>query len=267
MEMAISHSVVARILLASLLTVSCSDEGSGPRVPPTAGTSNANGTTCIDLTAPTSWQGGIGTVFQNNCGSCHPGSRPTDYNSYPGVTAGISVVLMRIDAGTMPVAGPLSAADSSAIHAWVAAGLPEFDSAAPAGPGSSTGTAGGGTTTPTSCPSTTAQVPATAPGTPAPAAPAAPPVVVPALEPTYALGVEPIMSAYCSGCHSAAGGTTPYLDTYASVKSNYRNIMSQVNSAGMPVPRTATSKLPADKLDILTKWGSNPNAPYGQYAP
>ena len=267
MEMAISHSVVARILYASLFVASCSDQGPGPRVPPTAGTSNAGGATCLELTAPTSWQGGIGTVFQNNCGSCHPGSQNTNYTMYADVTANINVILMRIDAGTMPVRGPLAAPDSAAIHAWVTAGMPEVDSATPAAPGTTSGGTSTGTTPSTGCPSTTAQAPAPAPTTPAaPAAPAPPPVVVPPLEPTYAKGVQLIMAAYCTGCHSTAGGTSPHLDTYAAVKSNYGNIMSQVNSAGMPVPRTATSKLPADKITILTQWGSNPNAPYGQYA-
>ena len=98
-------------------------------------------------------------------------------------------------------------------------------------------------------------------------APAPAPIPVPALEPTYAKGVQPIMAAYCVGCHSAAGGTSPYLDTLARVKANYANIMSQVDTGGMPLPSTPTSALPTDKINILADWGTSPNTPYGQFAP
>ena len=110
-----------------------------------------------------------------------------------------------------------------------------------------------------SCPSTTTTTPTV---DPAPA-----PVVAPVLQSTYALGVQPIMAAYCTGCHSAAGGQTPYLDTLSRVKLNFSNVMSAIKKGTMPVPVTATSKLPADKINILNNWGIAPNSPYGQWAP
>ena len=163
----------------------------------------------------------------------------SNYKTYAGVTAGITSVLMRIQGGTMPQSGPLSQADQAAVKAWYAGGMPDAD------------------------PATSGALASCNAGTLTPTAPAAPPALIP----TYAGGVKTIMSAYCVSCHSAAGGTSPHLDTLASVKSNYGNIISTITSGSMPRPRTATSKLDANTINLMKQWGTSPNAPYGQYAP
>lgn len=257
------------ISIIIFLTQACSDATPTERVPnqpPPAG-ADVKTSTCLNLVvAPKSWAGGISTLFQSNCGSCHPGSMPTNYTMYYDVTTSISTVMMRIDAGTMPPRGALAAADQAAIHAWIAAGMPEVDGVTPVPASAGTG-ASGASGASGACPSTTAATPpATTPASP-PATPPAPPIAIAPLEPTYAKGIKQIMSAYCVGCHSASGGTGPYFDTYNDVVANYSMIRAEIVGGSMPVPRTATSKLPADKIDIVTKWGSNPNAPYGRFAP
>ena len=154
---------------------------------------------------------------------------------------------MRIDAGTMPQGSPLSQADRDLIHTWVTGGMPELDVSSTVG------------TSTASCPSTTTTT-STVGSAPAP-------VVAPVLQSTYALGVQPIMAAYCTGCHSAAGGQTPYLDTLSRVKLNFSNVMSAIEQGTMPAPVTLTSGLPMDKINILNQWGTAPNSPFGQWAP
>jgi len=245
------YAMVSRLCSLTALLVfivaSCSDGGPTSRINTVSRDALAtNQATCLDLSSVPSWQNGIAAIFETQCASCHPGSQLTDYGSYNGVKNGISAVLMRIDAGTMPQGSPLSQVDRDLIHAWVSGGMPEFD-VSPA-PGTSTTSCTSKTTSPTVNPSPT-------------------PVVAPVLQSTYALGVQPIMAAYCTGCHSAAGGQTPYLDTLSRVKLNFGNIMSAVQEGSMPAPVTATSKLPADKISILNNWGTAPNSPYGQWAP
>ena len=200
-----------------------------PSLKPVPGTTTS-GSSCSGA-GVNSWQGGISTIFTSYCGSCHPGSQLTDYKTYLGVKGNIAVELLRIDGNTMPPGAALAQADKDAIHAWQTAGMPETDAQMPA----------------TSCATT-------------PAGPAAPP----ALLPTYSGGVKTLMAAYCTSCHSAAGRTSPYLDTLAGVKNNYDNVMSTVKSGSMP---RGGAKLSTSDTSVLTKWGTAPNTPYGQWAP
>jgi hypothetical protein len=239
---------------------SCSDSAPISRNPdqrPISG--NASGKPCLDLTSPTTWQGGISAIFQKNCGTCHPGSRPSDYVSLAGVKRGIQSELAYIDNNSMPPssAAPLTKADKDAIHAWVTAGFPE-----------STGT-GTASTTPAGTPSSTTDcIPAQSPPAVDPVNPVTPvtpvtPSTSSALVSTYSGGVSAIMTASCLGCHSS-GQKLPYLDSLAGVKNNYTAVMRDINSGSMP---QGSSKLTADKILILTNWGKAPNSPYSQWAP
>lgn len=206
------NALIHRGTILTLFAIaSCSDSGPIKRI----------GDTSNGSAASKSWDGGVGLIFKNNCGSCHPGSRPTNYTLYANVSGSISAIVSTIDAGSMPPAGyTMTQADKDAIHAWVTAGTPETDTSPKA------------TATPT--PTTSA---------------------------TYALGVKPIMDASCTSCHSQAAGISPRLDTLADVKANYTAMMLRVNAGTMPSPVTATSKLSDAKIKILQDWGTAQYAP------
>lgn len=104
----------------------CKDPAPSSRSMPSSG--DANGTRC--LTNPlaltnSSWNDGIGKIFLDNCGGCHPGSQQTNYTTYAGVTGNPGNIAAKIQNGTMPPNKTMSATDKSAIAAWVLAGAPE----------------------------------------------------------------------------------------------------------------------------------------------
>jgi hypothetical protein len=104
--------------LAVLWLVACSDADDSAREQP------ASDCPSVDLTAAKSWKGGIGTLFAQRCGACHPGTQPTDYKSFEGVKGNIDGEMDRVDDGTMPPGG-MPDAEKAAMRAWVKAGLPE----------------------------------------------------------------------------------------------------------------------------------------------
>ena len=220
-------------LLTAAIIVSCTDTGPAKRALPNGADGNPKTTNCLALTA-TSWNSGISSLFQTNCGSCHPGSQTTNYTIYANVTANITKIVADIDSGSMPKGSTLAQGDKDAIHAWVTAGTPESDS--------TSGTTSGCQQQPTPTPSTPASV-------------------------TYALNVQPIFSSYCTSCHSASGGQTPALDTLAAVQANYAKSMNKItatNSSDKMPPSGAA--IPADQITVLQQWGATTNAP-GAFAP
>lgn len=88
---------------------------------------------------PTTWDGGIGDIFEQRCTGCHGGGSPIsgfDATSYQGVLAGgqngpgvvpndpeASGVIQRQITGNHP--GQFSAGELAAIRNWIAAGAPE----------------------------------------------------------------------------------------------------------------------------------------------
>ena len=111
-EYAMGNSLCSLTAVLVFSVISCSDSGPQPRIDTASQDAIAtHQASCLDLAAVPSWQNGVGAIFETQCASCHPGSQPTDYGSYSGVKNGIAVVLMRIDAGTMPQGSPLSQAD------------------------------------------------------------------------------------------------------------------------------------------------------------
>lgn len=124
---------------------SCTDSGPSKRQL----TGGSNSSKCLTLSqtsksknyslAGNSWQSNISSLFQNNCGSCHPGTQTTDYTVYANVTGNISNIVNRIKDGTMPPSGALAQADQDAIQAWVTAGTPQADSSSNPGPSSNAG--------------------------------------------------------------------------------------------------------------------------------
>lgn len=99
-----------------------------------------------------SWQSGISTIFVNNCGSCHPGTQPSNYTLYANVQANIANIVTKIQSGEMPKNKTLSQPDKEALSAWVMAGYPETDGAV---------TPSGATPTPNLDPNTGSTTPST----------------------------------------------------------------------------------------------------------
>ncbi len=95
------------------------------------GSSTPNCLTATNLTTPTSWQNGIGTIFTNNCGSCHPGVQTSNYTTYASVAANIVNIITKIQTGEMPKTGSLAQADNDAIIQWATIGYPETDAGSP----------------------------------------------------------------------------------------------------------------------------------------
>ena len=268
--------VWASLMLAFLS--GCSDGGAPVRLPKINGQGAANVNKCLNLVGNTSWNNGIGQLFMTNCGSCHPGSRPTDYRSYAGVKGNIAGVVLRIDDGSMPPGG-MSVADKNSIHAWVAAGLPESDPSSSVSPTNSTtggaanSATGGATSSPSAgCASTASGGGTTSTSTTAAGGGGATTTTtttggggVTILKPTYDGGVKDILSSYCTSCHSA-GKQEPNLEKYEMARSNYRKIIESIQNREKPMPPTGSGPLPPDKSQILRSWGTSPNAPYGQFA-
>ena len=219
------------VAFLSATAVSCTDSsssggggGGGPKATPTPA---ANQVGCQGSTGVTSWQSGIGSIFQTSCVSCH-----AQYGTYAGVSGSINGIISQIDSGTMPRGSVMAAADKASIHAWITAGMPQVSSATPTvSPGSANS---GCVPTPTPSPAPTST----------------------ALVATYSGGIQSIMSTYCVSCHSQYG-------SQSSVSQNYNQIMSKVSSGAMPRGMT----MPSDKIQLLRQWGTYPNAPYGQFAP
>lgn len=108
------------LLLVLSTTLACSD--AAPREEQPIGIP-------VPATPICSWNGGIKTIFEKQCGSCHPGTQQTDYKTFAGVKAGINAEMSRINDGTMPPGG-MKAADKKLVTDWVAKGLPETDAEA-----------------------------------------------------------------------------------------------------------------------------------------
>ena len=281
---------------AVLIIASCSDGGPKSRIGSNGGSAGADGSKClqvVNLAAPVlAWKGDIAPIFTRDCGSCHPGSQKTDYNSYLGVTKNITTVMAYIAKGSMPPKGPLDAGDQKLLADWIALGMPEVGTAAQTVPNpygtsptaqqgttspstspdcqqvgnNSTGGAGGATTgspssATTGLPSgaTTGLPSGATTGLPSGATTGSPATAVP----SYALGVKPLMDQYCISCHGTSG-KSPALDTLAKVKANYAKIVSTMKSGSMP---EGPVKVPAGAQGMFVKWGTSPNAPYGQWAP
>ncbi len=258
-------------IAAVLIIASCSDGGPQPRVNSDGSSGGANGSKClqaVDLAAPVlAWKGDIAPIFTRNCGSCHPGSQKTDYNSYLGVTKNITTVMAYIAKGSMPPKGPLEAGDQKLLADWMALKMPEVGTAAQTVPNpkatspspdcqqaenNSTGGAGSATTSSPKPPTPTLERPDIMTDDDG---------VSPV--PTYALGVKPLIDQYCISCHGV-DGKSPALDTLAKVKANYAKIVSTMKSGSMP---KGPVKVPAGAQGMFVKWGTSPNASYGQWAP
>lgn len=75
--------------------------------------------------ASLAWDTQIGAVFEQKCGSCHPGQQSTNYKTYAGVTSGIEQVSASINNGSMPPSGGLDETTKATISAWRKAGMPQ----------------------------------------------------------------------------------------------------------------------------------------------
>lgn len=73
-----------------------------------------------------SWESGIGLVFEKQCGSCHPGQRPTNYKTFDSVANSITEVMNRINDGSMPPGG-LNKGDLALVTTWTQNQHPETD--------------------------------------------------------------------------------------------------------------------------------------------
>ena len=209
----------------------CSDNGPPERSAPNATGKSGNSAAkqCLDLATVQSWQGAVGTIFEANCGSCHPGQRPTDYASYRGVAANIAMEMVRIDNNSMPPGSPLSPSDKSMIHAWVNAGMPETDTAIPSDstplpvptcePSSIN-------PTPTASPTPTPWIYPNQTALPNPTPPLG-------LAKSWDSGIGTLFTQNCGSCHDGRTQTTHY-DTYAGVKANISAEQLRISSGSMP---------------------------------
>lgn len=141
MKLPFSAKSVARIALLFVCTglSTCKDPAPSSRALVSSGDvqGTSNGTGCLTrtaLTSATSWNGGIGTIFQNNCTGCHPGVRTSNYITYAGVKGNLNEIATKIQSGEMPKNKTLSQDDKIAIITWMSAGAPETDSGVVATP-------------------------------------------------------------------------------------------------------------------------------------
>ena len=117
-------SGIALSCLLGFVAGSCSDADPAARIKP-----SENGQ--IDPAKATSWNGGIGELFVQKCGNCHPGVRPSNYRTYAGVNGNLSSgsqsVQARINDNSMPPGG-LGEELKTTVNDWIKAGAPESDS-------------------------------------------------------------------------------------------------------------------------------------------
>ena len=73
--------------------------------------------------------------------------------------------------------------------------------------------------------------------------------------PTYNTNIEPVMTAKCTGCHSA-GAQFPALDSYADVKEAVQNgsVICRIDdqSCGSVMPQEG--KMPQATIDMIKLW-------------
>ena len=89
----------------------------------TVGASTAGSTTGGNALCPTetdTYNNYAGTFLASKCGGCHG-----FVSSYAAVANNAAAIQGRIDSGSMPTSGPLSAADQNRINMWFNCGLPE----------------------------------------------------------------------------------------------------------------------------------------------
>lgn len=119
-----------RLITMSILflALSCSDAGPREDTQVPTNPNNPNNPSTPGFKLNCSWDGGINKIFEQQCGSCHPGgTQTTNYKTYSSVKAGINSVMDRINDGTMPPGG-MKAADKKLVTDWVTAETPKSDS-------------------------------------------------------------------------------------------------------------------------------------------
>ncbi|MEI6397359.1 MAG: hypothetical protein WCO71_01190 [Pseudomonadota bacterium] len=219
-------------VLAILSLAACSDKNSQQLAPaPQNQNQNQNQNQvnkCLTsgsaaLTSTPNWTNSVGSIFANNCQSCHG----TTYSNYNYVQANSYSIMSRINSGNMPKGHLMPSMDKSTLQQWVSAGEPYQATVTPQ---PSTVPTNPPTSNTNNCIPTTKAV-------------------------SFATDIQPIMQTYCVSCHSAAGGRTPYLDTYANVKSSYSAALQSVISGTMP--QNTGTKVPSDKITLLQNWGSS----------
>ena len=115
------------LVTVGLLMVSCSDADPSAR-------EKTGNTGQLDLSKSKSWNGGMDQLFLQKCGGCHPGVKPTNYNTYAGVKGNLSTsktVQSTINDNSMPPGGGLGEVLKATVNDWIAAGAPESDSSSP----------------------------------------------------------------------------------------------------------------------------------------
>ena len=222
-------------VLAILSLAACSDTSSQRQAPAPQNQVKCLTSESAALTSTPNWTNSVGSIFANNCQSCHG----TTYSNYNYVQANSLSIMSRINSGNMPKGRLMASMDKSSLQQWVSAGEPYQDAVAPV---PSTNPLPGPSSTPSTVPTTptTSNTNNCVPTTKAV---------------SFATDIQPIMKTYCVSCHSAAGARTPYLDTYTNVKSSYSALLQSVISGSMP--QNTTNKVPSDKITLLQNWGSS----------
>lgn len=138
----------------------CKDPDPSRRSLPSSADVQANCLTGNTALTSTSWQGGIGTIFINNCGSCHS-AQSKNYTLYADVKSNIASIATKIQNGSMPKNQAWkTATDKDAISAWILAGYPETDSSVVATPTPSGGVTPTASVDPYAVPDTSTTTPA-----------------------------------------------------------------------------------------------------------
>ena len=112
-----------QLLVASFLVSSCGDKQDP--VPDPADSECAN--------EAVSYNDQVKTILDGHCTACHSSSATSrngapagvDFDTYAAAEASADAANARIQAGTMPPRGPLSAADQCVFQAWIDQGKTE----------------------------------------------------------------------------------------------------------------------------------------------
>lgn len=189
------------------------------------------------------------SVFESKCVECHSGSAPSggyDLSSYEGIMSGgrvvpyqpsQSVLVQRLEDGSMPPTGRLSEQEILTIRDWIQEGALQEGSPVVNNPP---------VVSPTPAPVATATPKPTATATPAPTA-------TPSTA-TFSYISKNILSSSCTSCHSnfkTYSGTMKYVKAGNASSSS---LYSEVNSGSMP---RGGSKLSSSQITAIKTWINN----------